>query len=603
MQLFYTVRPGDTLYQIANRWSLPVESLIAANNLQHPNTIHIGQQLSIPPGVNVVYVEPGDTVYRISERYRIPANIIIAANNLSYPYVIYPGQLLKIPQGVPYYIVQGGDSLFQIARRFNVITGNTPNYELIREVNQLESYMIYPGMRLIIPYAPIGNQGIIAYTSDRGGMFDIWLYESRTGENIQLTQGLADSFSEPLWSPDSSKIAFIGKNRILTVIDIYTQNFSQLDQVEESTSLDWSPNSREIAYVNQNQIVIYDVISHQVTRISHQGVTDIQWFPNGSELLLQASNEAGNGQFFILRSNGTEKRKIYEHMGGPIHNVRISPDGTFVSFTSPGVSISIIHTLEIATGIVYEIQGGPQAKNYYPTWSNDSMNLSYSATALDQRGYYSLIRTVGRRGDNDITRAVSTCFATPVSWSPNGGKVAYLSGCIESQYAKEIWIVDINHPVPIRVVDSINITSLQWSPTSIQLRRKMYSNPIYNVTFSYPASWRQVTPERYEGIDGFFQIGAIYAETSIDQVCHNEASHPLMPYGSKPQIHQLEVQNEEACLILPSKDQPKEMNNQAAFIISYPTPITINDTIYNYFIIYVDQVNIKEIISSFQFIR
>lgn len=63
MQFFYTVRPGDTLSQIARRWELPIESLIAANNLKPPYTIFVGQQLSIPPGVNVVRVKPGDSVF------------------------------------------------------------------------------------------------------------------------------------------------------------------------------------------------------------------------------------------------------------------------------------------------------------------------------------------------------------------------------------------------------------------------------------------------------------------------------------------------------------------------------------------------------------
>ena len=64
MQYFYSVQTGDTLFQIARRWELPFESLIAANNLQPPYTIFIGQQLAVPPGVNRVRVKQGDTVYK-----------------------------------------------------------------------------------------------------------------------------------------------------------------------------------------------------------------------------------------------------------------------------------------------------------------------------------------------------------------------------------------------------------------------------------------------------------------------------------------------------------------------------------------------------------
>ena len=56
MQLFYTVRQGDSLYGIAKGWELPIDSLIAANNIAPPYATQIGQQLSVPPGVDVVRV-------------------------------------------------------------------------------------------------------------------------------------------------------------------------------------------------------------------------------------------------------------------------------------------------------------------------------------------------------------------------------------------------------------------------------------------------------------------------------------------------------------------------------------------------------------------
>ena len=82
MQLFYVVRPGDTLNNIAKRWELPVKSLIAANNLMPPYRITVGQQLSIPPGVNKYRVKSGDSVYRISQMYGVPVSLIVETNRL-----------------------------------------------------------------------------------------------------------------------------------------------------------------------------------------------------------------------------------------------------------------------------------------------------------------------------------------------------------------------------------------------------------------------------------------------------------------------------------------------------------------------------------------
>ena len=44
----YTVLPGDTLGLIARQFSISVDSLMIANNLDDPNTLYVGQVLSIP---------------------------------------------------------------------------------------------------------------------------------------------------------------------------------------------------------------------------------------------------------------------------------------------------------------------------------------------------------------------------------------------------------------------------------------------------------------------------------------------------------------------------------------------------------------------------
>lgn len=601
VQLFYTVRPGDSLYQIARRWELPVDSLIAANNLSTPNSILVGQQLSIPPGVDVIRVKLGDTVFTISQNFGVPASVIIQANQLQPPYVIQVGQLLKVPPGVPYYVVQPRDTLFQIARRFNVRTGGRNNYELIMKVNNLSSSnVISPGMQLIIPYAPPGDRGLIAYTSNRSGSYDIWIYTPSNGVNQQITNGLGESYTEPFWSSDSTKIAFVGNKGILNILNLVDYSVSQIDQFAEGTGvfLDWSPNSQEIVYTKSNGLVIYNVITYQARFINAPGATDAQWFPSGTELLFQAEDSKGVSQLFRIKTNGTGKVQITRNTGGRLNNVRLSPDGTYALYTTPGASISIIYSVNLATGSVLEVKGGPLAKNYFPTWSPDSSNIAYSATAFENIGYFSLIRIAGRHGMNEITRAISDCFATPVTWSPDSRKIAYLSGCKRQGSSSEIWLIDLTHPVPIKLIEGGSITALQWSPLPITSLKKTYSNTLYKVQFQYPSHWQEINDERYEGEDGFFQIAAIASDQSIDVVCQTEAFHQLNPYGTQPRIQHTQIGSQPACLIFPSQDQPVEMRKQAALIVRYPTPIKIEGTEYHYFILWADQNHILEMSTS-----
>ena len=65
----------------------------------------------------------------------------------------------------------------------------------------------------------------------------------------------------------------------------------------------------------------------------------------------------------------------------------------------------------------------------------------------------------------------------------------------------------------------------------------------------------------------------------------------------------VKVDNQEGCLIMPSKDQTKEMDNQAALIVKYPKPIMINEIEYNYVIIWAEKNNIQGIKNTLKFVE
>lgn len=99
----YVVQPGDTLWNIARRFGVSVEEIMAANNLT-TTEIRPGQQLQIvavveptprPPGApaNVHVVQRGETLFSIARRYGITVDRLIAAN----PQLVYPGLELTIP--------------------------------------------------------------------------------------------------------------------------------------------------------------------------------------------------------------------------------------------------------------------------------------------------------------------------------------------------------------------------------------------------------------------------------------------------------------------------------------------------------------------------
>lgn len=160
MQIFYTVRSGDTIYNIARRFYIPLISLVNANNLATPYTIYIGQQLSMPLGITTYIVKPGESIFLISQIYGIPTCIIIEANRIDAPYIIVPGQKLIIPQGVPYYNIRPGDTLYKTAAKYNVTLNGQIRPDIIIKANPVLTSSIILGTNIAVPYPPPGGAGI-----------------------------------------------------------------------------------------------------------------------------------------------------------------------------------------------------------------------------------------------------------------------------------------------------------------------------------------------------------------------------------------------------------------------------------------------------------
>lgn len=462
MQIFYTVNAGDTLSNIARRFNIPLISLINANNLTAPYTIYIGQPLSMPPGVTTYVVKPGDSVYAIARSYGLPVSLILRANGIDAPYTIVPGQVLSIPQGVPFYVVRPGDSLYKIAARYNVTVNGYPSPELIIKANPGLTPSISPGMAISIPYPPPGGTGKLAVVLNDDISSYLLLYEANTAQQSTMQLNEASETTRLFWSPDQSKIAYIGSLGVISIINMTTRRVLRIDQIAVPGFVNWSSDSKSVVYSNGRVIRIYDVTNGNFKTINRPGALYVQWFPNNKELLYEAKDTSNTSQLYRNTLEGTNEIQITKNTAGNLNEVRLSPNGQFVLYTTPGVSISEIYTIELATGNIYKVPGGPEAKNYYAVWSPDSTKIAYSSTQFINGKYYSLIRVSGAKGENDSTIAIASCYATPVAWSPDSRKIAYLSGCREEYPPVEVWSIDINKLVPINILSGFAFYTLDW---------------------------------------------------------------------------------------------------------------------------------------------
>ncbi|HEX5451016.1 MAG TPA: peptidoglycan DD-metalloendopeptidase family protein [Candidatus Limnocylindrales bacterium] len=80
----YTVKAGDTLYEIAARFGIHFDTLYWANKLSDPRILHLGQVLRVPPVDGVVYtVKAGDTVDSIAAHFKVDVASIVDFNQLA----------------------------------------------------------------------------------------------------------------------------------------------------------------------------------------------------------------------------------------------------------------------------------------------------------------------------------------------------------------------------------------------------------------------------------------------------------------------------------------------------------------------------------------
>ncbi|MGE3143505.1 MAG: LysM peptidoglycan-binding domain-containing protein, partial [Hyphomonadaceae bacterium] len=64
-------------------------------------------------------VQPGQTIYDIATLYQIPLRALIDQNCLSAPFALHVGQVLRLPPP-RFYTIAAGDTLESVARQFNV---------------------------------------------------------------------------------------------------------------------------------------------------------------------------------------------------------------------------------------------------------------------------------------------------------------------------------------------------------------------------------------------------------------------------------------------------------------------------------------------------
>lgn len=152
IDVYYTVKKGDNLYSIAQKFNTSVNTLKEINNLGN-NTLSIGQQLLIPSNnsnsENYYIVVSGDNLYSIARKYNTTVSEIMNLNNLTSANLKI-GQKIMIPDTSindksNYYEVKSGDTLYTIASK------NNTSVSELKKLNNLDSNLLTIGQKILLP--------------------------------------------------------------------------------------------------------------------------------------------------------------------------------------------------------------------------------------------------------------------------------------------------------------------------------------------------------------------------------------------------------------------------------------------------------------------
>ena len=135
-----TVKPGDTLSEIAARYQVSLRALMRVNGLSNSDLVVAGTTLQLPgtgtgsssssaySGSGRHTVRSGETLSTIAARYKVRQRDLVALNNLPNANDLYIGQSLKLPSGAgsgitssaSRHTVASGETLSTIAARYKV---------------------------------------------------------------------------------------------------------------------------------------------------------------------------------------------------------------------------------------------------------------------------------------------------------------------------------------------------------------------------------------------------------------------------------------------------------------------------------------------------
>lgn len=155
----HKVRPGESLWTIARQNHMDVETLAKLNGIRNTEMIKVGTELKLTADVSPAKLTPktytvrsGESLWTIARKYNMHVDTLAKINGISNTEMIKAGTKLLLEAAPRKYQVKPGESLWSIAQKFGVEYQDLIKYNQLRNPDQIRM-----GTQIMIPPVETGN--------------------------------------------------------------------------------------------------------------------------------------------------------------------------------------------------------------------------------------------------------------------------------------------------------------------------------------------------------------------------------------------------------------------------------------------------------------